>query len=64
MPQKIFEVSDTVVRDGSTDTGACNIRKISAMVLDTASNFEVIHGLLDLLMTKVGADFAKRQYYL
>ena len=64
MPQKIFEVSDTVVRDASTDTGARNIRKISAMVLDTASNFEVIHGLLDLLMTKVGADFAKRQYYL
>lgn len=25
------------------------------MVLDQSSNFEVIHGLLDLLMTKVGA---------
>ena len=64
MPQKLFEVSDTVVKDASTDTGARNIRKIAALVIDTASNFEVIHGLLDLLMIKVGADFGKRQYYL
>ena len=64
VPQKLFEVSDTVVKDGETDTGAKNIRKISALVIDTASNFEVIHGLMDLLMTKVGADFAKRDYQL
>ena len=57
-------MSDTVTKDPSTDTGAKNHRKIACMVIDTASNFEVIHGLLDLLMTKVGADFAKRQYYL
>jgi len=60
----LFEVSDTVVKDAETDTGAKNIRKIAALVIDTASNFEVIHGLLDLLMTKVGADFAKRDYKL
>ena len=52
------------MKDGSTDTGAKNHRRIAAMVLDTSSNFEVIHGLLDLLMTKVGADFAKRDYCL
>lgn len=34
------------------------------MVIDTSSNFEVIHGLLDLIMQKVGADFAKRDYQL
>jgi len=33
------------------------VRKLAAMVLDHSSNFEVIHGLLDLLMTKVGAKF-------
>lgn len=60
----MFEVSDTVVKDGSTDTGAKNIRKIAALVIDTASNFEVIHGLLDLLMVKVGADFSRRDYSL
>lgn len=64
VPQKLFECSDTVVRDANTDTGARNIRKIAAMVIDTASNFEVIHGLLDLLMMKMGADFAKRDYQL
>ena len=34
------------------------------MVIDTSSNFEVIHGLLDLMMTKVGAEFDKRDYSL
>ncbi len=38
-----------------SETGASNVRRIAAMVLDQSSNFEVIHGLLDLLMTKVGA---------
>lgn len=64
IPQKLFEVSDTVVKDSTTDTGARNIRRVTALVIDTASNFEVIHGLLDLLMTKIGADFAKRDYRL
>jgi len=63
-PQKLFEVSDAVVQDTSTDTGARNIRKIAAVVIDTTSSFEVIHGLIDLLMTKVGADFNKRDYHL
>lgn len=61
IPQKIFELSDCVILDSSTETGARNVRKIAAMVLDHSSNFEVIHGLLDLLMTKVsskmGADY-------
>ena len=43
-----------VLSQGS-ETGATNVRRIAAMVLDQSSNFEVIHGLLDLLMTKVGA---------
>ena len=31
------------------------MRKIAIMVLDHCSNFEVIHGILDLLMTKVSS---------
>ena len=57
VPQKVFEVSDTVVKDASSDTGAKNVRKIAAMVIDTSSNFEVIHGLIDLIMVKVVANF-------
>ena len=64
VPQKLFEVSDVVVKDSRTDTGGKNHRKIAAMVIDTSSNFEVIHGLLDLLMVKVGADFAAGDYRL
>ena len=64
VPQKLFEVSDTVVKDASTDTGARNVRRIAALVIDTASNFEVIHGLIDLLMMKVGANFETRDYQL
>ena len=51
----MFEISDCVVLDGTTDTGAKNVRKIAAMCLDMNSNFEVIHGLLDVLMEKVYA---------
>jgi len=64
VPQKLFEVSDTVVKCNESDTGAKNVRRIAAMVIDTSSNFEVIHGLLDLIMVKVGADFAKQDYCL
>ena len=54
-PQRVFELSDCCVLDPQSDTGAKNVRKICAMLLDQTSNFEAIHGLLDLLMTKVGA---------
>lgn len=59
LPQKIFEVQDCAVLDASTDTGARNVRKLAACVLDLTSNFEVVHGLLDQLMMKVGATFGK-----
>ena len=62
IPQKIFEVQDCAVLDSTTDTGARNIRKVSACVLDQNSNFEVIHGLLDLIMIKVGATFSKHYH--
>jgi phenylalanyl-tRNA synthetase beta chain len=55
IPQKVFEISDCVVLSNETDTGAVNVRKIAALSLDMNSNFEVIHGLLDLLMCKVYA---------
>jgi len=47
------------VLDPTSDTGARNVRKVAACVLDQTSNFEVIHGLLDLIMLKVGATFIK-----
>lgn len=34
IPQKIFEVQDCAVLDSTTDTGARNVRKVCACVLD------------------------------
>jgi phenylalanyl-tRNA synthetase beta chain len=34
IPQKVFEISDCVVLDPSSETGAKNVRKVCAMVLD------------------------------
>jgi len=59
IPQFIFELSDCAVLDASHETGARNVRKIAAMVCDQSAAFEVIHGLLDLLMTKCGARMTK-----
>lgn len=55
IPQKIFEISDIAVLDSTHDTGARNHRKICIMQLNTSASFEVIHGALCLLMTKIGA---------
>ncbi len=59
LPQKVFELSDCVVLEADSETGARNVRKVAAMVLDHNSNFQVVHGLLDLIMTKVGAKMGK-----
>ena len=59
IPQKIFEISDCAKIDAETDTGAKNVRKICIMQLNTSASFEIIHGALCLLMTKIGAVHGK-----
>ena len=34
IPQKVFEISDCVIQDPESDTGAKNVRKICAMYTD------------------------------
>lgn len=55
IPQKIFEISDIAVLDKTHDTGARNHRRICLMQLNTSASFEIIHGALCLIMTKLGA---------
>lgn len=57
VPQRIFEVSDIAVLDNSKDVLARNERRIAALYMNTNSGFEIIQGVLDLIMTKVGAKF-------
>lgn len=59
IPQKIFEISDCAKIDMTTDTGCVNFRKICVMQLNTQASFEVIHGSLCQMMTKIGATLNK-----
>ncbi len=53
---KIFEISDVVVKDSTesvceTIIGAKNMRRICAVYAGPTSGFEIIHGLVDRIMT-------------
>ena len=48
---KFFEVSDVVFKDDSTDVGARNERHLVAAYAGLTAGFELIHGLLDRVMT-------------
>ena len=48
---KLFEVSDVVAADADADVGATNTRKLVATYTGATAGFEVIHGLLDRIMT-------------
>eukprot|EP00128_Syssomonas_multiformis_P012901 Colp12_sorted_trinity150504_noHs@702 len=50
LPIKVFEISDIVVKDASSDTGARNHRHLCALILGKTPNFETLHGLLDRVM--------------
>jgi phenylalanyl-tRNA synthetase beta chain len=63
VPQRIFEVSDIVVLDDKKDTLARNEKRVCVMYLNHSSAFEVVQGVLDLLMVKIGAKFGT-DYYL
>jgi phenylalanyl-tRNA synthetase beta chain len=47
---KLFEVSDVMLVDPSTDTGARNERRAAALYTGPTAGYEVIHGLVDRLM--------------
>lgn len=50
LPLRLFEISDVVLKDAARDVGAKNQRRLCAVYCDTASGFEVVHGLLDRTM--------------
>lgn len=51
LPLKVFEVSDVGFKDESRDRRARNERHLCATYTSKTSGFEVIHGLLDRIMT-------------
>ncbi|XP_066522843.1 phenylalanine--tRNA ligase beta subunit [Hoplias malabaricus] len=50
LPLKLFEISDVVLQDESSDVGARNNRRLCAVYYNKTPGFEVIHGLLDRIM--------------
>ncbi|CAN0188205.1 unnamed protein product, partial [Ectocarpus sp. 13 AM-2016] len=50
---RLFEISDVVVRDDSCDTGARNSRRLVATYMGPTAGFEIIHGLVDRIMSLV-----------
>eukprot|EP01100_Stratorugosa_tubuloviscum_P004184 TRINITY_DN2039_c2_g1_i1.p1 TRINITY_DN2039_c2_g1~~TRINITY_DN2039_c2_g1_i1.p1 ORF type:complete len:572 (-),score=233.52 TRINITY_DN2039_c2_g1_i1:125-1840(-) len=56
LPLQVFEVSDVVLKSTTHDVGARNERHAIACLCDTNSNFEVIRGLLDHILSKIGAN--------
>jgi phenylalanyl-tRNA synthetase beta chain len=50
LPLKLFEISDVVLLDESSEVGARNERRLAAIFYGRVSGFEVVHGLLDRVM--------------
>lgn len=54
LPVKIFELGDVVIRDPASEVGARNKRLLSVAYSNTTSGFQMVHGVLDTLLEKLG----------
>lgn len=50
---KLFEINDVVLIDETSEIGARNARRLVALYSANSSGFEIIHGLVDRIMTCV-----------
>lgn len=50
LPLKLFEASDIVLKDLSTETGCRNERRLAVVYYNKQAGFEIAHGVLDRLM--------------
>lgn len=55
---RLFELSDVVLPDESSETGARNERRLAAVQCGRDSGFEAIHGLLNRLMEALDVPLA------
>jgi len=51
---KLFEIGDICIKDPASDVGAINQRHLCALYTNKSSDFELIHGLLDFIMNRLG----------
>jgi len=69
LPIQLFEVSDVILKDTTRETGSRNERRLCAVYYNKTPGFEIIHGLLDRIMTLVKVPYNENQsndngYYL
>jgi phenylalanyl-tRNA synthetase beta chain len=50
LPIRVFETSDVVLKDGSLERQARNIRHAAAVWCNKTAGFEIVHGMLDRIM--------------
>ena len=60
LPFRIFEISDVVVIDKDNEVGAANRRKLCFAYTNTVSSMEIVQGMVDLLMKKIGLVFHEK----
>jgi len=63
LPIRVFEISDVMLQDPTSEVGAVNRRRLCALYSNTTSGFEVIHGLLDRVMLALGVQSDKATGY-
>lgn len=59
MPLQLFELSDVVLMDATSDVGARNQRRLCAAYTGATAGFELIHGLLDRLLLQLGYEYSQ-----
>ncbi|CAF4556333.1 unnamed protein product, partial [Rotaria sp. Silwood2] len=69
LPIQLFEVSDVILKDSTRETGCRNERHLCAVFYNKTPGFEIIHGLLDRIMTLVKVPYNENRtndkgYYL
>lgn len=50
LPLKLFEISDVILTDETSEVGARNERRLVAVNCNKSAGFEIVHGLLDRVM--------------
>jgi len=60
LPYRIFEISDVVIIDKNNEVGAANRRKLCFAYTNTVSSMEIVQGMVDLLMKKIGLAFHEK----
>lgn len=57
LPYKIFELSDVVLVDTLNEVGASNRKSLCFAYANTLSGLEILQGMIDKLMKKLGLEF-------